>query len=65
MLTTTRKTVMEYLTLYGIPHVEDSSNEEDFCLRNRLRHRVMPVLEELAPGFVERSRDTAPFPARG
>lgn len=61
MLTTTRKTVMEYLTLYGIPHVEDSSNEENFCLRNRLRHRVMPVLEELAPGFVERSRDTARF----
>ena len=58
LLTTTRQTVEQYLTRYGIPHVEDSSNGEDAFLRNRLRHQVMPLLEELAPGFTERSRET-------
>ena len=61
MLTTTRQTVEEYLRIYGLPHVEDSSNGEDAFLRNRLRHQVMPLLEELAPGFAERSRDTLAY----
>ena len=56
MLEVTRAQVEEYLRVYGIPHVEDSSNGSDEYLRNRLRHHVMPLLEELAPGFTERSR---------
>lgn len=32
-----------------IPHVEDESNESDDAARNLLRHRVMPVLQELNP----------------
>lgn len=61
MLEITRAEVEERLRMYRIPHVEDSSNASDDYLRNRLRHRVTPVLEELAPGFVERSRDTLRF----
>lgn len=60
MLEVTRAQVEDYLRLYGLPHVEDSSNDSDDYLRNRLRHRVMPLLEELAPGFTERCRDTIP-----
>ena len=56
MLEVTRAQVEEYLRVYGIPHVEDSSNGTDEYLRNRLRHQVLPLLEELAPGFVGRSR---------
>ena len=58
MLEITRAQVEEYLRVYGLPHVEDSSNGTDEYLRNRLRHQVLPLLEELAPGFTGRSRDT-------
>ena len=58
MLEVTRAQVEEYLRVYSIPHVEDSSNAADEYLRNRLRHQVLPLLEELAPGFTERSRGT-------
>lgn len=58
LLAATRQTIERYLTLYSVPYVEDSSNGENIFLRNRLRHQVMPLLEELAPGFTERSRET-------
>ena len=61
MLEVTRAEVEEHLRIYSLPHVEDSSNASDDYLRNRLRHRAIPVLEELAPGFVARSRDTLRF----
>lgn len=59
MLTTTRREVEEYLRIYGLPHVEDSSNTDEAFARNRLRRRVMPLLEELSPGFAERCGETA------
>jgi len=54
MLTTTRAQVEEYLRLYRIPHVEDSSNEDERFARNRLRRRVIPELEAICPGAVSR-----------
>ena len=44
MLTITRAEVEEFLAEWSLPHVEDSSNEEDTFLRNRVRHRIMPLL---------------------
>lgn len=38
----------------GIPWREDRSNGEDVYLRNRIRHRLLPEMEELAPGAAER-----------
>ena len=38
-----------YAAKYGLPHVEDESNETDDAARNVLRHRVLPVLKELNP----------------
>lgn len=59
MLTTTRVQVEAYLELYNIPHVEDSSNEDERFARNRLRRRVIPELEAVSPGAVERTAFTA------
>ena len=53
MLTVTRPEVMAFLQEYHIPHREDSSNAGDDFLRNRLRHRVMPLLEEENPQLAE------------
>lgn len=44
LLTTDPKNIADYLNENQIPHVEDSSNETDFCLRNRIRHHVLPLL---------------------
>ena len=55
LLTTSRREVVEYLTYYALPHVEDSSNASDDFARNRIRHQVIPVLEDLFPGFLIRT----------
>ncbi len=53
MLTVTRQEVEDFLAEWSLPHVEDSSNETDKFLRNRLRHRVMPLLREENPRLAE------------
>ncbi|MDD6200933.1 MAG: tRNA lysidine(34) synthetase TilS [Firmicutes bacterium] len=44
MLGVTRRQVTAFLEEYHIPHIDDSSNDTDAFLRNRLRHSVMPLL---------------------
>lgn len=53
MLTVTRQEVLAFLEEYHLPFVEDSSNGTDLFLRNRLRHRVMPLLKEENPHLAE------------
>ena len=45
MLEITRQEVTAFLEEYHISWVEDSSNAADDFFRNRLRHRVMPILQ--------------------
>ncbi len=49
MLNITRQEVEAFLEEWNLPHVEDSSNEGDDFLRNRLRHHVMPLLKQENP----------------
>ena len=51
MLEITRTDVLAFLEEYSIPHVEDSSNAENDFLRNRIRHHVMPLLQQENPKF--------------
>ena len=53
MLLVTRNQVLDFLDEYHQPYVEDSTNETDAFLRNRLRHRVMPLLREENPRINE------------
>ncbi len=53
MLQTATSEVYKYLEEKGIPHVEDSTNMKDEFTRNRIRHRVVPELRDLNPGFDE------------
>ena len=59
MLTVTRQEVLAFLEEENIPYVNDSSNDTDAFLRNRIRHRVMPLLKEENPGLAENLSATA------
>ena len=45
--------VKEYLKEQGLSYCEDSTNASEHYTRNRLRHQVLPVLEELNPQVLE------------
>lgn len=51
MLTVTRQDVEAFLEAYFMPHIHDSSNDTDAFLRNRVRHHVMPLLQQENPRF--------------
>ena len=53
MLTVTRQNVEGFLREHDLPHVEDSTNAGDDFLRNRLRHHVLPLLQQENPKFSE------------
>ena len=53
MLRITRQEVLAFLEQWNLPHVEDSSNESDAFLRNRIRHHVMPLLYRENPRLAE------------
>ncbi len=59
LLTATRREVEDYLRDLSLPHMEDSSNLSDDYTRNRIRHQILPVLEDISPGFPARMADTA------
>ena len=53
MLSISRKEIEAYLTARGIPHVEDETNGDMSYTRNRVRHELLPLLEELNPRAAE------------
>lgn len=53
MLSVTRADVLAFLEEYCLCFVQDSSNETDAFLRNRLRHHVIPLLERENPCLAE------------
>lgn len=53
MLKCTRQDVESFLEEWCLDHIEDSSNETDAFLRNRIRHHVMPLLREENPKLAE------------
>lgn len=53
MLKVTRMDVESFLEEWCLSHIEDSSNETDAFLRNRIRHHVMPLLIQENPRIAE------------
>ena len=51
LITSTREEVEAYCQKHGISFVTDSTNLCDDYTRNKLRHRVIPVLKELNPSL--------------
>ena len=53
MLKVTRREVEAFLEEWCLSHIEDSSNDTDAFLRNRIRHHVMPLLAAENPKIAE------------
>jgi len=51
MLEITRAEVVQYLKAKNIPWREDSTNADEKFLRNRIRRRLIPILNELFPSW--------------
>lgn len=49
LLCVSRSVIERYLDENGLEHIEDSTNADDGCTRNRIRHHVMPVLRQINP----------------
>lgn len=65
LLFATRKDIFDFAKANNIPFVEDSTNEETQFLRNKIRHRLFPLLKDLCPNFdtvikkdIDRLRET-------
>lgn len=61
LLDFSRDEIVEYAKSNNVPWREDSSNESDKYLRNKLRHDVIPVLKELNPSFLESFKNTSNY----
>lgn len=59
LLQETRENLERFVDSHAILHIHDESNDDARFLRNALRHKVMPLLEEISPGFSLRIARTA------
>jgi len=41
-----KKEIVDYAIKFNVPYLDDSSNEENFYLRNRYRHSVVPIMKQ-------------------
>ncbi|PKP02836.1 MAG: tRNA lysidine(34) synthetase TilS [Bacteroidetes bacterium HGW-Bacteroidetes-6] len=61
MLVFSRKEIADYAAANMVAYVEDSSNESDKYLRNRIRHNVLPLIEQWLPGFSDRAASSVSY----
>lgn len=59
LLETSREEINACIARYGIPYVEDESNQDTSYVRNRVRLEVLPLLEEISPGCAGRIASAA------
>lgn len=56
ILSAKKSEIIEYCEKNAVPFVNDSTNFEDEYTRNAIRHRVIPVLEDLFPHLTRSSQ---------
>ena len=54
LLEVSREDIDRYIEANALPYGEDETNADTAYTRNRLRHELLPMLERLSPGSVER-----------
>jgi tRNA(Ile)-lysidine synthase len=50
-----REDLEKYYRLNQLVHREDHSNAETTYLRNKIRHHIIPILRQIAPGILKKS----------
>ncbi|MCB0654575.1 MAG: tRNA lysidine(34) synthetase TilS [Saprospiraceae bacterium] len=58
LLKVTRKAINAYVEKNAIPYLEDLSNLGDQYLRNRFRHHLLPMIDDLLDGRISRLPQT-------
>lgn len=58
LLGASRRAVLDYVQAHGLAVLHDPSNDDPAFFRNRLRHELLPHLEQLAPGAARRLLQT-------
>lgn len=61
LLDVTREEIQRYAQVHGIPFVSDATNADESFARNKIRRRVIPVLKEINPAFVETAAAKSSF----
>jgi tRNA(Ile)-lysidine synthase len=56
-----RNDIVEYALANKVHYREDSSNRSDKYLRNKLRHRVLPVFDEISPPFRKKAAESIAY----
>lgn len=51
LLTFSRERIIKYCAINNVPYRNDSSNSDTKFLRNKIRHEIIPVLEQMNPLF--------------
>lgn len=49
LLTVSKTEIRDYITIRGIPYREDHSNLKTDYTRNKIRHQIIPLLEQINP----------------
>jgi len=58
-LTVWKDQILEYLDKNKLSYLEDSTNKEVIFHRNKIRHELVPSLENFSPGFKQRLLQTS------
>ncbi|MFK8275616.1 tRNA lysidine(34) synthetase TilS [Capnocytophaga cynodegmi] len=58
MLLFSREEILEFAQQNSIHWREDSSNQTEKYVRNKIRHTIIPVLKEIHPTFLENFKET-------
>lgn len=61
LLSFSRQQIEEYASVNKLKWREDSSNDSDKYLRNKIRHHLVPLLKELNPNFISSFEKTQSF----
>ena len=54
-----KEEILRYLKEEKIPYVTDSTNLTDDYTRNKIRHKILPLLEEINPAAIRHMAETA------
>ena len=61
LLNVSRKQIMDYIAEYELKYRIDATNLETIYTRNKIRHNVIPQLEEINPSFLDTMADNMRF----